>query len=567
MSSTQLRQYIDILKEDDFSTFSNFGFGNDAAPKTKSPKTATSPATTPKPAATEPDAETPADKEQPGDDVTAIQQALVDAGFELPRFGVDGKMGPETQAAIKAAEMVMGRKPTGTITVKEIEVIKNKGAAADNNSLASALGAIEAVLAKYKIKTESIEEQIDAYILKNINEYSQQEQLEIWRTLTEADTSDIPAYMRKGTDQFAKPNPNKLSGTVATATPAEKTRMQWDPQTKNYYSVDSKGAKTYQGVLTPKQSKLAKFAGKLGGAKGIGKKLVARAGATALSGPAALVVGTGLAAWTAWDIGKALYDTFASTEIEDLDPADQKVITDNLKTVMAYEQDPKMMATLPNELQLRVSNVAKGLNALAVDVGAVTPTSTTPAEKSPAPATKTEPNTTDVVKPFKDSGDGATYSTIAVKSSENNPNVKIYLGKRDGKSGTSYAIYAVDLSSGQGVAIKSGFRTDSDDLSTAQSQFAIKDIPLGQRYELSPGSTQYQRYQLLKDKFASQQPPATKTEPKTSTYKGYAIAGEPVVPGQPLSQTQIAVMQLSINSGNTYPPEVMAQYNKQKSSS
>ena len=184
MSSTQLRQYIDILKEDDFSTFSNFGFGNDAAPKTKSPKTATAPATTPKPAATEPDAEPPADKEQPGDDATAIQQALVDAGFELPRFGVDGKMGPETQAAIKAAEMVMGRKPTGTITVKEIEVIKNKGAAADNNSLASALGAIEAVLAKYKIKTESIEEQIDAYILKNINEYSQQEQLEIWRTLT-----------------------------------------------------------------------------------------------------------------------------------------------------------------------------------------------------------------------------------------------------------------------------------------------------------------------------------------------------------------------------------------------
>ena len=438
MSSTQLRQYIDILKEDDFSTFSNFGFGNDAAPKTKSPKTATSPATTPKPAATEPDAEPPADKEQPGDDVTAIQQALVDAGFELPRFGVDGKMGPETRAAIKAAEMVMGRKPTGTITVKEIEVIKNKGAAADNNSLASALGAIEAVLAKYKIKTESIEEQIDAYILKNINEYSQQEQLEIWRTLTEADTSDIPAYMRKGTDQFAKPNPNKLSGTVATATPAEKTRMQWDPQTKNYYSVDSKGAKTYQGVLTPKQSKLAKFAGKLGGAKGIGKKLVARAGATALSGPAALVVGTGLAAWTAWDIGKALYDTFASTEIEDLDPADQKVITDNLKTVMAYEQDPKMMATLPNELQLRVSNVAKGLNALAVDVGAVIP-----AEKSPDPATKTKP--------------------------------KILWAKNE-----------------------------------------------------------------------------------------YRIANELVVPGQPLSQKQMAVIKMAMDMGNNYPPEVMAQYNKQK---
>ena len=38
------------------------------------------------------------------------------------------------------------------------------------------------------------------------------------------------------------------------------------------------------------------------------------------------------------------------------------------------------------------------------------------------------------------------------------------------------------------------------------------------------------------------------------------------VPGQPLSQRQMAVMQQSINSGNSYPPEVMAQYNKQKSS-
>jgi len=562
MSSTQLRQYIDILKEDDFSTFSNFGFGPDTtAPTTKSPKTATATTTPPKPAATDAvltrpgdkgkykivsskpwgnnpsvtvvlssrinldgttsynvrgidvknnttyylptgttntsddlntmkgifdrdlkldgpyeiispntiqgmlrnalmggstaaptapaaekpaDKEQPADKDQPADDATAIQQALVDAGFELPRFGVDGKIGPETRSAIKAAEMVIGRKPTGTITVKEIEVIKNKGAAADNNSLASALGAIEAVLAKYKIKTESIEEQIDAYILKNINEYSQQEQLEIWRTLTETDTSNIPAYMRKGTDQFANPNPNKLSSTVATATPAEKTRMQWDPQTKNYYSVDSKGTKTYQGVLTPKQSKLAKFAGKLGGAKGIGKKLVTRAGATALSGPAALAVGTGLAAWTAYDIGKALYDTFASTEIADLDPADQKIITDNLKTVMAYEQDPKMLATLPNELQLRVSNVAKGLNSLAVDVGAVTPPSTTTAEKPPAPQS------------------------------------------------------------------------------------------------------------------------TSKSEPTVTTKNEYRIANELVVPGQPLSQKQMAVIKMSMDMGNSYPPEVMAQYNKQK---
>lgn len=420
MSSTQLRQYIDILKEDDFSTFSNFGFGPDTtAPTTKSPKTAAATPTTPKPAATEPAAEKPAaekpaEKEQPADDVTAIQQALVDAGFELPRFGVDGKMGPETQAAIKAAEMVLGRKPTGTITVKDIEAIKNKGAAADNNSLANALGAIEAVLAKYKIKTESIEEQIDAYILENINEYSPQQQIEIWRTLTEEDKPRLP--------------------------PGAK----FDRATGNYYTVGPNGSKTYLGGLTTKQSKLSKFAGKLGGAKGIGRKIAGRAAATAVSGPAALAVGAGLAAWTAYDIGKALYDTFTSTEIADLDPADQKIITDNLKTVMAYEQDPKMLATLPNELQLRVSNVAKGLNSLAVDVGAVTPPSTTTAEKPPAPQS------------------------------------------------------------------------------------------------------------------------TSKSEPTVTTKNEYRIANELVVPGQPLSQKQMAVIKMAMDMGNSYPPEVMAQYNKQK---
>lgn len=42
------------------------------------------------------------------------------------------------------------------------------------------------------------------------------------------------------------------------------------------------------------------------------------------------------------------------------------------------------------------------------------------------------------------------------------------------------------------------------------------------------------------------------------------IAGEKVADGQPLSDKQMAVMGMSLSSGNTYPPKVMAQYNKQK---
>jgi uncharacterized protein YdcH (DUF465 family) len=42
------------------------------------------------------------------------------------------------------------------------------------------------------------------------------------------------------------------------------------------------------------------------------------------------------------------------------------------------------------------------------------------------------------------------------------------------------------------------------------------------------------------------------------------IAGERVVPGQPLSRTQMAVIGLAISGGKTYSPEIMEQYNKQR---
>lgn len=51
---------------------------------------------------------------------------------------------------------------------------------------------------------------------------------------------------------------------------------------------------------------------------------------------------------------------------------------------------------------------------------------------------------------------------------------------------------------------------------------------------------------------------------QTTTTQSFNIANEPVVPGKPLSQQQMAVMGMALRSGNQYPPEVMAQYNKQK---
>jgi len=56
----------------------------------------------------------------------------------------------------------------------------------------------------------------------------------------------------------------------------------------------------------------------------------------------------------------------------------------------------------------------------------------------------------------------------------------------------------------------------------------------------------------------------SKSEPTVTTKNEYRIANELVVPGQPLSQKQMAVIKMAMDMGNSYPPEVMAQYNKQK---
>jgi len=57
----------------------------------------------------------------------------------------------------------------------------------------------------------------------------------------------------------------------------------------------------------------------------------------------------------------------------------------------------------------------------------------------------------------------------------------------------------------------------------------------------------------------------TSADPKRVDTETYTkIADERVVPGQPLSNKQMAVIDMSKSMGNTYSPEIEAQYNKQK---
>jgi hypothetical protein len=58
---------------------------------------------------------------------------------------------------------------------------------------------------------------------------------------------------------------------------------------------------------------------------------------------------------------------------------------------------------------------------------------------------------------------------------------------------------------------------------------------------------------------------ATNTgEPKNTTT--YSLAGEPLIPGKPLSKLQMDAVDLGKSMGNSYSPDIEQQYNKQKMS-
>ncbi len=66
-----------------------------------------------------------------GEDVEKVQKALEAMGYDLGKWGVDGKFGAATEAAVKAFQAANGLKVTGIVDEKTIEAMEKAGAAAD----------------------------------------------------------------------------------------------------------------------------------------------------------------------------------------------------------------------------------------------------------------------------------------------------------------------------------------------------------------------------------------------------------------------------------------------------
>jgi hypothetical protein len=105
----------------------------------------------------------------------------------------------------------------------------------------------------------------------------------------------------------------------------------------------------------------------------------------------------------------------------------------------------------------------------------------------------------------------------------------------------------------------------------------LEENPKSNRYQMNvpvdPNATGTPSREAIDNAAAGAPAPASGTptstpgveKPTSRTEESFNIANEKVIPGQPLSDKQMAVMRSSISSGNTYPPEVMAQYQKQSS--
>lgn len=333
--------------------------GSKVPVKTKEPATGGGAA---QPAEKGPAAEEPVDQtvEKFSPEIKKIQEALLAAGFELPRYGVDGKLGPETRAAIRDAEKALGRTPTGKITVDEIKSLKDKkgtatqgGAAqpaaggADTRKLTDALSSIEALLSKYNIKNEGIDREL---VLANVNRFSLAEQFEIHKELVlEADKPKLP--------------------------PGAK----FDRATGNWYTQDATGKKTFLGgtgtakpaasFSTKEPSKWASWAKKLAPSFGRAGAKAAAGGAAALT-PTGIgqVAGAGLLLWSAYDIAKAVYDVATAKGLEDFSPEDQEIFTKNLEVVMKYTREPEMIKTLDADTKNRLERITKALKELGQDL-------------------------------------------------------------------------------------------------------------------------------------------------------------------------------------------------------
>lgn len=266
----------------------------------------------------------------------------------MKKYGYD----PKTGDPIGGQQAAPGTQP-GQSGQPGATAGKKTGALPSNAEklILQSLSRLEPIFKKYGIQAECAYKDDgsllteDDWVLKNINMFSLQEQMEIWKILSEA---ELTPFGSVGADIAARRRGAEVASAYKDSLAAGQRYQQ--------------GATAAAQNMPQQQSALGKFSRNLAGRFGLGGgKRAAIKGAAKLGLRAIPFLGTGM---LLWDVGSALYDTFAKTEIADLDPADQQIIAQEIKNLTQMSKSADY-DSVSDETKKKVTAILNAANKLA----------------------------------------------------------------------------------------------------------------------------------------------------------------------------------------------------------
>jgi peptidoglycan hydrolase-like protein with peptidoglycan-binding domain len=268
----------------------------------------------------------PQSQTQP-EDVETLQKALMAAGFDLPKYGADGKMGPETKQAILRAEQKLGRSPTGSITTQELAKLSGTTPTTAAAPAAAAAKPMDAAqLAKLTQSVANIEQALSKIKKESIQQDPVSE-MAAWRNVVEAQ-------------------------------PLMPVGSKFDRATGNWYTTSPTGAKTYIGGVNKPAGKFQQFGKNLA-------KRVTGGGAAAGAAKTAGKLASRLVPYAGWALlAKDAYDAWQDTGEDEVNDQVRAVIEREMKTIMTIADDAEAMGTVPKELQDRIEKIKQQLENL-----------------------------------------------------------------------------------------------------------------------------------------------------------------------------------------------------------
>lgn len=348
------------------------------------------------------------------DRIKQMQAELKAAGAYLGptgenRDGIDGDIGDLTTIAMAKYPDIAAKYSDLSGSSSAAPTAQAATPAVDISKLTAALSAIESIVAKYKGKTKVSESRI-----LEANPTDFKPRITVRPGETQADAVKRARAENAPFDQMARqlksmapPEKSSTGGTTQQTVkgqthtagannpnkdirPSNRTPLATTGYKSTTYNVPTSNMPNLSNpAFTTKAAELKSS----GWASKVGQKILSKlpgmgartAGAAALSGPLAPLVGAAGALYTAWDIGNMLYDAYKDSDnLKGMNDADQAVVKQNLAVVNSFMKDPKVADALPPDIQSRIETTYKNLRDLAVDTGSATPAAT---QQAATPAT------------------------------------------------------------------------------------------------------------------------------------------------------------------------------------